>query len=164
MKSKKYLWIVAIIVILTIIDQIIKGQICNHLYNSSMNVINGVLNLTYVENKGIAFGFEIGSRIVLIIINLLIIAILANFIICKKEQIDKLILTSLSLILAGGTSNLFDRIIRGFVVDYIDINLLIKFAVFNFADMCVVIGIIIIAIKIMIDTLKQEQKGNNERI
>ena len=45
------------------------------------------------------------------------------------------------LVIAGGLSNLIDRITRGFVVDFIDVNELLNFAIFNVADIFIVVGI-----------------------
>ena len=80
------------------------------------------------------------------------------FIFSKKEEISKAILVSLHLIIAGGISNLIDRIIRGYVIDYIDISQLIKYPVFNLADMLIVIGCIIIAICIIKDNVAKKKK------
>jgi len=64
----------------------------------------------------------------------------------KKNQISTYGLIGLGLILAGGIGNLFDRVFRGFVVDYIDFTPLIKYPIFNLADVCVVVGCIIVGI------------------
>ena len=63
---------------------------------------------------------------------------------------------SIVLIIAGGAGNLFDRIFRGFVVDYFEVKLF-NFAVFNFADCCVVIGaIMLLFYTIFLDKTKKE--------
>ena len=103
MKDKKVLWIILGIVVLIFIDQAIKFQVYEHLYNSSVNIISGVLNLTYVENTGAAFGWAFNSVFIIISANVVIIGMLISFIIFKKEETDKITLSGLSLIIAGGT-------------------------------------------------------------
>ena len=71
--------------------------------------------------------------------------------------------TAYSLILAGGITNLIDRLFRGFVIDYIDVNELFYYPVFNIADICIIIGILILVITIVIKTL-QKQEQNYETI
>ncbi len=68
---------------------------------------------------------------------------------------------NLGLILAGGIGNLIDRIFRGFVVDYIDISPLIKYPVFNIADVCIVIGCIAIAINLVVNIIRDRKKCNS---
>ena len=68
-----------------------------------------------------------------------------------------------ALILAGGITNLIDRLFRGFVIDYIDVNELFYYPVFNIADICIIIGILILVITIVIKTL-QKQEQNYETI
>ena len=87
------------------------------------------------------------------IVNTLII----KFILSKKNEISTCVLVSLGLILAGGIGNLVDRIFRGFVVDYIDFNPLIKCPVFNIADICVVLGCMLIIINLIINTIKERK-------
>ncbi len=62
------------------------------------------------------------------------------------------------LIIAGGLGNLIDRIFRGYVIDYIDINPLFKYPVFNIADVCVTIGCAIIVIQLIINVIKERKK------
>ena len=94
-----------------------------------------------------------------IIVNAIIITLITKFILSKKNDISTYVLIGLGLILSGGIGNLIDRVFRGFVVDYIDFNQLIKFPVFNFADICVVIGCIIIGIDLVYNVIK-ERKNN----
>ena len=62
---------------------------------------------------------------------------------CKEAEKSNFLIWSVALVIAGGVGNLIDRIFRHFVIDYIEVRL-INFAVFNFADCCVVIGTIMI--------------------
>ena len=129
-------------------------------YNSSVVVLNGILNLTYVENTGGAFGIGNDSTIMFILVTFIVMAIIIKFILSKKDQISTSILIALGLILSGGIGNLIDRIFRGFVVDYIDFNPLIKYPIFNLADICVVIGCLIIGIFIIGAMIKDKKERN----
>ena len=157
MKKKfniKILITVIIIFILVALDQLIKYCIIKNIYNSSITVINGFLNLTYVENTGGAFGIGSNNIVFFILISITVIGILIKLLLSKKEELNNMIIISFSLIISGGIGNLIDRFFRGFVIDYIDISPLIKYPVFNFADICIVIGIIIL----IIDLIKNRDK------
>ena len=143
---------------LIIIDQIIKMCIVKNIYNSSFMIINKILKLTYVENTGGAFGIGSNSTFILIIVNSIIIGLLGNFIVSKKDNISMVMLSGFIFILSGGIGNLIDRVFRGFVVDYIDFNPLISYPVFNFADICVVLGCLIIGINIIVETTKNKKE------
>lgn len=154
-KNKKIILVVLLTIFLIIIDQLVKFIIVNNLYNSTITVLNEVLNLTYVENTGGAFGIGSNNTIMFVIVNIIIITIIIKFILSKKDDVSTSILMSLALILTGGIGNLIDRVFRGYVIDYIDINPLIKYPMFNIADICVVVGSIIIVIYTIIITIKE---------
>lgn len=160
MKNKKNNFLMIIAIILVLMDQIIKIVISTKLYNSTIMLIPYVLNLTYVQNTGAAFGIGSNSTSMFIVVNIIVIGLITYFAFSKKEEISKSILIALYLIIAGGISNLIDRIVRGFVIDYIDISQVIKYPVFNLADIFIVMGCIIIAIYIIKDNiLKKKNVG-----
>ena len=154
-KNKRIILIILLTIFLVIIDQLAKFGIIKNLYNSTITIFEGILNFTYVENTGGAFGIGSNNIIMFVIVNIIIIAIIIKFILSKKDEISINILISLALILAGGIGNLIDRVFRGYVIDYIDINPLIKYPMFNIADICVVVGCMIIAIYTIISTSKE---------
>ncbi len=129
---KKHILIGLIIVIL---DQIIKYL----MINNTITIINNFLNLIYTQNIGAAFG--IGSRIFVTIASLIIFIIILLFMILDKNRKKRAI--PYMLIISGTISNLIDRIYRGYVIDYIQINIF-NFPVFNIADICIVIGVLIL--------------------
>ena len=97
-----------------------------------------VLNLTYLENQGAAFSSLIAVTVLLMVICAVLMVK------CRKRS--KMIPICSALIIAGGIGNLIDRLFRGGkVVDYLDVRLF-HFAVFNFADCCVVVGVFLLAI------------------
>lgn len=102
-----------------------------------MVIVKGLLNLTYLQNTGGAYGIGSSNTVIFVIFNIIIITLLTMYILKNKTSIQLVI--GISLIIAGGIGNLIDRVFRGYVIDYIDINPLIKYPVFNIADMCVVI-------------------------
>lgn len=152
------------ITILVIIDQLIKIIVLNTVckLGKSVVIIPNILKFSYVENTGAAFGMVV-TRIFLIGVNLLIIIAVIKLMVSKKYAVDNKTKLGLSLIAAGGTGNLIDRVFRGYVVDYIDVTELFDYPVFNFADICIVIGVILIIVIIIINTLKS-QESINERI
>ncbi|MGN1270963.1 MAG: signal peptidase II [Clostridia bacterium] len=157
MKDKKINFLIIITIIAILLDQTIKIIITNKLFNSSILVIPHVLKLTYTQNTGAAFGIGSNSTSMFVAVNVVIIGLIIYFIFSKKEEISRLILIALHLIVAGGISNLIDRIIRGFVIDYIDISPLIRYPVFNLADIFIVVGCIIIAISLIKDVILKKK-------
>lgn len=147
--------IIFMTVILAAIDQVIKYFITTNLeIYKSIKVIPNFLYLTYVKNDGAAFSILSGSRYFLIAVAVLVLIILIRFIIMDKK-INKFDIISYSLILSGIIGNLIDRILTGKVIDYIDVYLFNYNApVFNFADMCIVIGTIMVLYSLIV-------KGDN---
>jgi len=103
------------------------------------------LRWTYVENRGAAFGLFTGQRWLLTAIS---VAVVCACLWCIARRVFKGRLENVcvALVAAGGAGNLIDRLARGYVVDYIDVNALFSYPMFNLADCCVVVGAIGFAI------------------
>ena len=101
-------------------------------------LVPGVLNLTPVENAGMAFSMFSGRRLALIVVAaLLVVGLLAWLL--RRPGAHPAFRAGLWLILGGGLGNLFDRIVRGTVTDFLEFAF-VRFAVFNVADACVCLG------------------------
>ena len=133
-------------ILLIIIDQIVKLNIINNIENLPIEIINNILWFTYCENTGIAFSIGNGNVLIFIILNILLIIGLIFYYEKNKQDFNIVSKISISCVIAGGIGNLIDRIYRGFVVDFIDINKLFNFAIFNIADIYITIGILGLAI------------------
>ena len=130
--------------LLVLADQIVKYWAQTALKAAgSIPLIPGFLRLTYVENYGAAFGILQGQRWLLVGFTAVVLLVTAFLLLAGiiKKNIDRF---SVSLILAGGIGNLADRIRQGYVVDYLDINELFSYPMFNLADCCVVVGAVLI--------------------
>lgn len=122
-----------------VIDRLLKIFIQGHFYpNESLIVIPKILHITYVLNPGAAFGLMAGKTWIFIVTALLVIigVIFAYFKIPKTEKMLRL---TLGMIGGGALGNLYDRVVIGKVVDYLDFQ--IWPFVFNFADSMIVIGV-----------------------
>lgn len=97
------------------------------------------------------------NQLFIIIANILLISMLLVFLIKNYKNINNLIKIFLIMIISGGTSNLIDRIFRGYVVDYIDINQIFKYPVFNIADISIVLGVILLILYIITKTKKKQE-------
>ena len=111
-----------------------------------------LFKLDYVKNYGAAFNILSGSRIFLSLISILF-SILLIYLILRKTTLNSIELFSYSFILGGTISNGVDRIFKGFVVDFINLNF-INFPVFNIADISINIGFIFLIYNIF----KNKQK------
>ena len=137
--------------ILVTVDQIIKWISRTKLEKfESYPVIDGFFHFTYIENRGAAFGILQDKTWFFVLITLLVIGYMIYFTQKNKKNIDKKLIFVLSLITAGAIGNLIDRIWLGFVVDMFDFRGIWQF-VFNFADVCVVVGGILLIILIFRD-------------
>lgn len=131
-----------IIVISAIAADRISKVVCRQYLRplGSVPVIKGIFHLTYVENTGAAFGMLQGSTWFLALTNALVSAAVAYLILKNKPQ-NRYVKLSLSLILGGALGNLVDRVLFGYVVDFLDFRI---WPVFNIADSCVVVGAILL--------------------
>lgn len=146
---------IIISIILLCIDQISKLLIVNLLTKTdSITIIKNFFYLTYINNDGAAFSILVGKRILLILIAVLVIVMLIRYI--KKNNIqNKLELVSISLIIGGSLGNLIDRVVRGYVIDFLDFKIFnYNFPIFNLADTFIVIGVFLLL-------LKEIRKENN---
>ena len=121
----------------------------------SVPIIKGVIHLTYVENRGAAFGMLSDERWVFITISTVAIVGLAFYLFCFKLP-NMLYGVSISMIISGGIGNMIDRLALGYVVDMIDFTL-INFAVFNGADSFVCVGAGLLILALIIDMINEEK-------
>lgn len=138
--KKKIIYYILSIVPIIVIDQIIK------LFMINKNVIiNNFFSIKYTENYGIAFSL-LQQKLIIIVISLILIISATIYIIKNIIKLSKIQVISISFVVAGGISNFIDRIFRGYVIDYIDINLF-NFPVFNLADIFITFGVILFILK-----------------
>ena len=125
---------------------ILSDQFTKHIIdiNNTSFINNNLLffSIDYVKNYGAAFNILNGSRIFLSTISTIITLLLIYFILYKKN-LSNLDLFSYSFILAGTIGNGIERITKGYVIDFINLNF-IDFPVFNIADISINIGFIFI--------------------
>lgn len=129
---------------LVVIDQLIKLWATNGLqYSGVMPVIPGLLDFTYTQNFGAAFSMLNGKSWFFIIATAVVAAALVVALFVYKKH-NWLSYTACTMIIAGGVGNLIDRIFNPghFVTDYIHISFFP--AIFNFADILVVVGTILL--------------------
>ncbi len=138
------------IIVCVLIDRIIKIICINHLdIGESIRVINNIFSITLVTNTGAAFSILSSSTLFLTILSIIVIGIIYFFFI-KGQNLSNVMQIIYGILLGGIIGNLIDRIIYGWVIDYLNFNIFgYSFPVFNFADMCIVISIIIIIIEIL---------------
>ena len=138
-----------ILIILGLIglDQISKFLAVKYLVNiGSIPIIKDIFHLTYVENRGAAFGMFQNNQIIFVVVALA--ACIFGLYYLYKKQLNLLGKSAIILIIAGAIGNLIDRVRLGFVVDYFDFRIVWDY-VFNVADVFVVIGTILLCIYII---------------
>ncbi len=137
------------IIISIIIDQITKIKAIG-LKENPIPIIKGKLELVYVENRGAAFGMFQNKKLILVFLTLIIILAISVFLFKNYNRLSIVSIMSLSLIIGGAIGNLIDRIVRGYVVDFISYTFFngYDFPVFNVADICVVSGCILMIISL----------------
>ena len=129
--------------IIILLDKITKIVFKNKYYDLKLFSIN------YIENKGIAFGLFPNNTLFIIITSLIILILIYYLIKTKKHKL------ALTLLLAGSISNLTDRIIFGYIIDFIDFKI---WPVFNIADISNTIGVILLLFPDIISYLKVKTK------
>ena len=158
------LWIILLVLII-FADQLSKWLVVALLQGKeSVYVIPGVLRFTYVENDGAAFGMLDDHRWVFLVLSTVMIIALIFYIVKYKPQ-SKWVMTSLILIVGGGIGNMIDRLLLGYVIDFIDFCAFPNLWrwVFNIADSAVCVGTFMLSLWLILDTVKEYKREKAEK-
>lgn len=142
--------------VLVVADQLIKQWATAVLKPmGAITVMPGILELRYYLNDGMAFSMLAGKQTLLIgMTSIMLVCVLLVLLFRKMEPWERI---SWTLILGGGIGNLIDRFFNGVVVDYINV-LFVNFAVFNFADICITTGVILLMAWVLYDSFRNEKR------
>ena len=141
--------------LLVVADQLIK-QWANAVLQpvGAITLLPGIVELRYYLNDGMAFSMLAGKQTLLIVMtSIMLVCVLALLLLRKMNPWERV---SWMLILGGGVGNLIDRVLNGEVVDYINV-LFMNFAVFNFADICITTGVIMLMLWVVYDSIKRDK-------
>lgn len=151
---------IVLFVVLLIADQGSKYWARTVLYQQlSIQVIPHVLRFSYVENRGAAFGMLQGQKFFFVMMTFLLIGLF--FVYLKKVHANKWMTLTATFIIAGAIGNLIDRMLLGYVVDFIDFHIIWRY-VFNVADIYVVGGTLLTALQVLLQDEKDKDTSLSE--
>ena len=150
-----------LIAVLVALDQAVKLLVraCIPLHGS-VDFIPHVMDLTYVQNTGMAFSLFREHTWLLALLSAVVAAVLIAALV-RRAVTHPFGAVSLSLVIAGALGNLIDRVFLGYVTDMFR-TLFIDFAVFNVADICIVVGGIAFCVYFLFFFEKYEKRGKKE--
>ena len=144
--KKKIILVSSILFIIDLISKILID--CNMNLNDSFIIINNFLSITKVYNDGASWSILSGYNIILILIAIVILIFL--YVYQKRFKENSRNLIAFSLLYSGIIGNMFNRIIYGYVIDFIDFKIFgYDYPVFNFADIFIVLGVLSLVIAII---------------
>ncbi len=146
-------------ILVLVTDQLTKYYISsNFVLGQSADFLDGFIDITYIHNRGGAWGMLSGYRWLLLLITAVVMAICIAMLI-RLGRKSKLLFWAIVLVLAGGVGNMIDRIFRdGSVVDFLHFEFIPSFPVFNVADCGIVIGAGLLILYFIIDMYRDTKK------
>lgn len=155
----KFIVMSVLIVVILVLDLVTK-YIIDGMYEEGTGVsaIPGLFNIISVHNYGAAWGIFEGSQVMLIIMSLIFLGIFIWYFIVEKKK-SWLLIVTFAFLFAGCLGNLYDRIVFGYVRDFIQFAFWQSFPIFNFADTFLTIGIIMFIIYLLIPLFKKQGKN-----
>lgn len=148
-KMKDIIFCIIIVVIMVLIDQISKIIAFNSLeFNKTYHVIPKIIDFTLVRNKGAVFGILQGKFILFYIVTFIGLGIFVFLLKDANLQTLPFYTIGLSLMISGTIGNFIDRVILGYVRDFITFGFF-SFPSFNTADMCMCVGVTMLMIDIL---------------
>lgn len=161
MSRFRILTIISIVIL--ILDQVTKIAVdASFRLHESVPVIRGLFHLTYVRNKGAAFGIFADSAIrIPFFISVSLIAILAMLWYLRRLRDDqRLAVYAISLVFAGAVGNLIDRIRLGEVIDFLDVFWgRHHWPAFNIADSAITVGVALLILEMWLEECKNKKAG-----
>ena len=155
----KFIVMSVLIVVILVLDLVTK-YIIDGMYEEGTGVsaIPGLFNIISVHNHGAAWGIFEGSQVMLIIMSLIFLGIFIWYFIVEKKK-SWLLIVTFAFLFAGCLGNLYDRIVFGYVRDFIQFAFWQSFPIFNFADTFLTIGVIMFIIYLLIPLFKKQGKN-----
>lgn len=148
----KLLYVVTVVSLL--VDMVSKELVSRYLVLSErMEIIPEFFYFTYTKNTGVAFSFLEGRMSFIVIMTFVMLIGLGVYLVTRK--LDGLEMVAYGLILGGAVGNLLNRMLNGYVVDFIDVHIFsYHYPIFNLADTFIVIGVIFI----FFDMIRKERR------
>ena len=159
----RYIILVAVSALVLILDQLTKVYIDRTMaLHSSITVIEGFFNITYLRNKGAAFGILANSAyrlpFFLLVSGVAVVVILV--VIRRLREDQRISAVSLSLIFSGALGNLIDRVRLGEVIDFLDVHWRgHHWPAFNVADSAICVGVFLLAIEMFLDERREKREA-----
>lgn len=152
------IFITLIIIIFDVISKIFISNIL--ILNKSITIIPNFFYLTYTHNYGGAWSIFDNSTLFITIVSFLIIIGIIYYLF-KNKVTKKIEIVGYSLLLGGAIGNLIDRIVYGYVIDFLDFYIFkYDFPIFNIADIGIVVGIILLLVSMILEVYKNDNKRN----
>ena len=154
--------ILIIAIIALAIDQITKVATSILLeFNKPLTVIKDFFYLTLCHNEGAAWGIFSNTKIIILIGTIIALITIYHFIYCFKQ--NKRNTLAFGLLLGGLSGNLIDRLLFGYVRDFLDFYIFgYDYPVFNIADICIVFGVILLIIAVLKGEDNNEDNSNRK--
>ncbi len=150
--------ILAIILVLGIVflDQLSKWLVVAFVKDAPVEVIPKILNFEYAENRGMAFSLLEDNRWIFMTLSSVAIVALSVYL-YKTYRVSKLQNIAVAFIIGGGIGNMIDRIILGYVIDFIDFCAFPKiwYFTFNVADSFVCVGAGLMMLYLLRDIIRE---------
>lgn len=146
------IWIAAVAAVL---DRITKAASEAFPAGESLPLIPGLINIRPVTNTGMAFSLLSGEAAILTIVTILMVAGLIAWLVIRPADQTKLMRAGLWMVVGGGLGNVYDRLLYGHVIDFIEPSF-IRFAIFNVADVFICAGVGLAALGTVLDEMKKE--------
>lgn len=136
------------------LDQISKYLVVQNIaLGETVKCIDGLFHLTYIRNKGAAFGMLADHRWVFMAVSVAAIAAIFVYLWRAKPK-SPWLKAALGMIMGGGIGNMIDRTVNGYVVDFFEVEF-VKFAVFNVADAFVTVACGILVVYLAADAVRE---------
>ena len=119
---------------------------------SSIAILPGIFELTYIHNTGAAWGVLAEKQVLLQVLTAILMIAVTVYAVVKRNVLSKPEMISLALIIGGGLGNFLSRLVKGYVVDFLNIQII---PVFNVADIGITIGCILLIISVFVSGKKQ---------
>ena len=158
---RDYIIYSSIIVFGVALDQLTKLLAVKYLMDGSVTVIPWLIDFTYVENRGMAWGLLADQRWIFMTASVIAIAALSVFLYMRRSP-NLLYGIAISAIISGGIGNMIDRTVLGYVVDFLEVTFM-DFPVFNVADSFVSVGAVGLIVLLLVDIVREARSERQKK-